>query len=138
MVNTVNGIGPLDCMVMYVIMIGHCMREVITLATFGLSMCLVQFLLTIGLRICMVNVVLTFGLHLRTVNFLNKIGPFCTVNFLDKIGLRRWMGDLWLIYLITVQHAPQPFQVMVRGEVDSEMDTGAFQSPGQRSQMLVR
>lgn len=124
-IKLLGAIGLQSCTVNLLIKIGHgCMEHLLTKV--GLP-CMEITLIELGPLCSMVNVLIKLGLSLSTVNFLTKIGlSWSTEINLDELGLLAWMLEL-MDYLTLVHELLAAFQVMVWGEVESEMDrTGSM------------
>jgi hypothetical protein len=87
----------------------------------GLRTCTEIYMDQFGLRTCTVICVDKLGLSRFLVNYVDAIGPLLSMeDFMGAVGLR-WMELKW-DYIITVLKNLATFRVMVRGEVDLEME----------------
>jgi hypothetical protein len=91
----------------------------------GLRRSTEDFLNKVGLRCSTEDFLNKVGLSLSTEDILIAIGPFgSTVIIKNKLGLLACMRESW-DYLIPVHELLAAIQVMVCGEVESEMDRTA-------------
>ena len=160
-----NVIGPsMVAVAIFLHVIGLSMVEVVLMPfKIGPLQELPLFLAAFGQRICTVNITTEIGLLsmaiiektlgllstvliekvlglLCMVILVEAIGLFtCTVMSLTEIGLCSWIALPWSTYLIVVLDAFVNSRVMVRGEVEQEMEKWAhLPSPGQRNLKLVQ